>query len=116
LREDFRYGVNVKSVARQNDGAQGKPPWQIRVSSGDEINADAIVLATPAYAAAPALCLQRWPILRHGVFVDPDSAALVSVEVRPAGKCCCSRVQQFVAELVCSQEPYTTAVTRWPEN
>ena len=65
---------------------------------------------------APALCLQRWSILRHEVFVDPNSAALISVEVRPAGKCCFSQVPQFVAELVRSQEPYTAAVTRWPEN
>src|SRR5450759_1063495 len=46
----------------------------------------------------------------------PNSAALISVEAFPAGKGCCSRVQQFVAERVRSQEPYTAAVTRWPEN
>jgi oxygen-dependent protoporphyrinogen oxidase len=55
LRDDLQFGVNVKSVARQNDGSQGKPAWRIRVSRGDEIDADAIVVATAAYAAAPLL-------------------------------------------------------------
>ena len=55
LRDDLQFGVNVKSVAQQNDGSPAKPAWRIRVSSGDEIDADAIVVATPAYAAAPLL-------------------------------------------------------------
>jgi protoporphyrinogen/coproporphyrinogen III oxidase len=55
LRDDLQFGVNVKSIRRQNDVAQGKPAWRIRLSSGDEINADAVVVATPAYAAAPLL-------------------------------------------------------------
>src|SRR3984893_14797224 len=60
LRDDLQFGVNVKSVARQNDGSEGKPAWRMRVSSGDEIDADAIAVATPAYAAAP-LFLESMP-------------------------------------------------------
>ncbi len=54
LGQDLRCEVNVKSITRNHDG-QGEPVWRIRLSSGDEINADAVVLATPAYAAAPLL-------------------------------------------------------------
>ena len=55
FRDDLQFGMKVKSITRQNDGAQGMPAWRIRLSSGDEINADAVVVATPAYAAAPLL-------------------------------------------------------------
>jgi protoporphyrinogen/coproporphyrinogen III oxidase len=65
--------VNVKSIRRQNDVAQGKPAWRIRLSSGDEINADAVVVATPAYAAAPLL-VESMPKL---------SALLAGVEHAP---------------------------------
>jgi oxygen-dependent protoporphyrinogen oxidase len=73
LRDDIQFGVNVKSVARQNDGSPGKPTWRIRVSSGDEIDADAIVVATPAYGAAPLL-LESIPKL---------SALLAGIEHAP---------------------------------
>jgi oxygen-dependent protoporphyrinogen oxidase len=73
LRDDLQFGVDIKSVARQNDGSQGKPAWQIRVSSGDEINADAVVVATPAYAAAPLL-IESMPKL---------SALLAGIEHAP---------------------------------
>jgi protoporphyrinogen/coproporphyrinogen III oxidase len=55
LREDLRYGANVKSITARNRDDEEKPFWQIRLSRGDEINADAIVVATSAYAAAPLL-------------------------------------------------------------
>jgi len=55
LGEDLRLGAKVKSVTGQNVGDEGKPGWQICLSSGDEINADAVVVATPAYAAARLL-------------------------------------------------------------
>jgi protoporphyrinogen/coproporphyrinogen III oxidase len=51
--EDLRFGVEVKSVAARNGGGEEKPSWRIQLSSGDEINADAVVVATPAYAAGP---------------------------------------------------------------
>ena len=53
--EDLRFGVKVKSVAARNGGDEGKPGWRILLSSGDAINTDAVVAATPAYAAAPLL-------------------------------------------------------------
>jgi protoporphyrinogen/coproporphyrinogen III oxidase len=55
LGEDLRLGVNVKSITARNRDDEEKPLWRIRLSSGDEIDADAIVVATPAYAAAPLL-------------------------------------------------------------
>jgi protoporphyrinogen oxidase len=64
----------------------------------------------------PARYLRHWPTHPQQALADPNSAALISVEVRLAGKGCCSRLKQFVAERVPSQEPYTAAVTRWPEN
>jgi oxygen-dependent protoporphyrinogen oxidase len=55
LSADIRYGVSVKSVTAGNRADKEKPRWQIRLSSGDEIHGDAVVVATPAYAAAPLL-------------------------------------------------------------
>jgi protoporphyrinogen/coproporphyrinogen III oxidase len=55
LRDDLQFGVNVISITARNRDDEEKPLWRIRLSSGDEINADAIVVATPAYAAAPLL-------------------------------------------------------------
>ena len=55
LRDDLQFDVNVKSIAARNRDDKEKPIWRIRLSSGDEINADAIVVATSAYAAAPLL-------------------------------------------------------------
>jgi len=55
LGEDLRFGVKVKSLAAQNGGGEGEPCWRIHLSSGDEINADAVALTIPAYAAAPLL-------------------------------------------------------------
>jgi oxygen-dependent protoporphyrinogen oxidase len=53
LGEDLRFGAKVKSITAQNGEQERKPGWRIHLSSGDEINADAVVLATPAYAAVP---------------------------------------------------------------
>ncbi len=55
LRDDLQFGVNVKSITAPNRDDEEKALWRIRLSSGDEINTDAIVVATPAYAAAPLL-------------------------------------------------------------
>jgi oxygen-dependent protoporphyrinogen oxidase len=63
LGEDLRFGSKVESIAAYNGGDAGKPGWRIRLSGGDEISADAIVVAVPGYAAAillshsmPKLC------------------------------------------------------------
>ena len=62
LREDLRFGAKVESVA-YNTGDGANPGWRIRLSGGDEISADALVVAIPADAAAillgqsmPRLC------------------------------------------------------------
>ena len=55
LAEDLRCGTQVKSVGARNDGDDGKPGWRVHSSDGEEINADAIVVATPAYAAVQLL-------------------------------------------------------------
>jgi oxygen-dependent protoporphyrinogen oxidase len=86
LGADIRYGVNVKSVARQNDASQEKPGWRIRLSGGDEINADAIVVATPAYAAAPLL-IESMPKL---------SALLAGIEHAPMDVVSCAFDQRQV--------------------
>ena len=75
LRDDLRFGVKVKSVAARNGGEDGKPGWRIRLSSGDEINAYAIVVATPAYAAVPLL-IESVPKL---------SSLLAAIEHAPMG-------------------------------
>lgn len=54
LRGHVRFAAKVESViptALSNDGAQ--PGWQILLSNGEEIFTDALVMALPAYAAAP---------------------------------------------------------------
>ena len=55
LGEDLRFEVQVKSISPRNGKDGGKPDWRIHLSSGDEIVADAVVVAAPAYAAAPML-------------------------------------------------------------
>ncbi len=55
LGDDLRFSVKVKSVASRNGRDKGEPSWRIHLSSGDEIDAEAVVVATPAYAAVPLL-------------------------------------------------------------
>jgi protoporphyrinogen/coproporphyrinogen III oxidase len=55
LAEDLRCGTQVKSLAVRNGRGEGKTSWRIFLSSGEEINADAVVVATPAYAAVQLL-------------------------------------------------------------
>jgi oxygen-dependent protoporphyrinogen oxidase len=55
LEDDLRFGAKVESVAAYNGGDAGKPSWRIRLSGGDEISADALVVAIPAHAAATLL-------------------------------------------------------------
>jgi oxygen-dependent protoporphyrinogen oxidase len=55
LGNDLSFGTPVKSITARNAGDEGKPRWRIHLSGGDEISTDAIVIATPAYAAAPLL-------------------------------------------------------------
>jgi protoporphyrinogen/coproporphyrinogen III oxidase len=63
MGEDLRLRARVESVAH-NSGDGANPGWRIRLSSGgDDISADALVMAIPAYAAAillgqsmPKLC------------------------------------------------------------
>ncbi|HEX3544558.1 MAG TPA: protoporphyrinogen oxidase [Candidatus Acidoferrum sp.] len=55
LKEELQFGVKVQSVATLNGANEATPGWRIRLSSGDEINAGAVVLATPSYAAVPML-------------------------------------------------------------
>ncbi len=55
LKEAIKFGASVESVTtavRENgDG----PGWRVRVSGGEEILADAVVVAVPAYAAGAML-------------------------------------------------------------
>jgi oxygen-dependent protoporphyrinogen oxidase len=55
LRDHLRFGVNAESITAQNGDNQPDPVWRIRLSSGEELSAGAVVVATPAYAAAPLL-------------------------------------------------------------
>jgi oxygen-dependent protoporphyrinogen oxidase len=65
--------VSVKSITERKGDDEEKPFWRIRLSSGDEINADKVVVATPAYAAAPLL-IESMPKL---------SALLAGIEHAP---------------------------------
>ena len=62
LEEDLQFGANVKCITARNRDDEEKPLWRIRLSSGDEIDADMVVAAAPAYAAAPLL-LESIPTL-----------------------------------------------------
>ncbi len=58
LGEDIHFGATVESIAVAGNGsgtAAGDSTWQIRVSGGEELSAEAVVLATPAYAASSLL-------------------------------------------------------------
>ena len=56
LGEDIHFGATVESVTAARSGTSGSDAnWQIRVRGGEEFSAEAIVLATPAYAAASLL-------------------------------------------------------------
>jgi oxygen-dependent protoporphyrinogen oxidase len=55
LREELRFGAKVESVAALTGGDEGQPRWRIRLSGGDELTADGLVLAVPAHAAATLL-------------------------------------------------------------
>jgi oxygen-dependent protoporphyrinogen oxidase len=55
LGDDLRFGVKIKSITARNGGDEGRPGWRLHLSSGEEINADTVVVATPAYAAVPLL-------------------------------------------------------------
>jgi oxygen-dependent protoporphyrinogen oxidase len=61
LGEDLWFGAKVESVA-YNTGDGANPGWRIRLSGGDEISADALVVAIPADAAA-VLLAQSMPRL-----------------------------------------------------
>jgi protoporphyrinogen/coproporphyrinogen III oxidase len=55
LREDLQYGAKVESVEACNGADEPEPGWRIRLSTGDELTADTLVMAVPAYAAATLL-------------------------------------------------------------
>jgi protoporphyrinogen/coproporphyrinogen III oxidase len=55
LREELQFGAKVESVAALTGANEGEPRWRIRLSGGDELTADGLVLAVPANAAATLL-------------------------------------------------------------
>ena len=57
LGEDLHLGAQVESVAAAaaSGAVANQPIWQIRLSGGQEISVETVVLATPAYAAASLL-------------------------------------------------------------
>jgi oxygen-dependent protoporphyrinogen oxidase len=73
LGDDLQFGVNVKSITARNRDDEEKPGWLIRLSTGDEIDAEAVVVATPAHGAAPLL-IESMPNL---------SALLAGIEHAP---------------------------------
>jgi oxygen-dependent protoporphyrinogen oxidase len=75
LGEDVHLGAQVESVAAANGTAAKQPTWQICISGGEEFSADAVVFATPAYAAA-SLLKQSAPKL---------AALLAAIEHAPMG-------------------------------
>jgi len=73
LGENIRFATNVKFITARNGDDEDERCWRIRSSSGDEIDADAVVVATPAYGAAPLL-IESMPKL---------SALLAGIEHAP---------------------------------
>lgn len=53
LREEIRYGTRIACAEQvRNGGNAAKPGWQIRLSSGEKLAAEHLILAVPAYVAA----------------------------------------------------------------
>lgn len=53
LREMIRYRTKIESVASlRNEDSKTKAGWQIRLSGGEEITAEVLILAVPSYSAA----------------------------------------------------------------
>lgn len=76
LGEDIHFGATVESIAAAGNGTPGREfSWQIHVSGGEELSAEAVVFATPAYAAA-SLLQQSAPKL---------AALLAAIEHAPMG-------------------------------
>lgn len=76
LGEDIHFGATVESVAAGRSGNNGsKSNWQIRLCGGEELSAEAVVFAAPAYAAASML-QQSAPNL---------AALLAAIEHAPMG-------------------------------
>lgn len=56
LREEIRYGTAIARVEQVRDGGNAaKPCWRIGLSNGEELAAEHLILAIPAYAAAQLL-------------------------------------------------------------
>lgn len=56
LRKEIRYSAAIACVEQvRNGGNAAKPGWQIRLSSGERVVAEHLILAIPAYAAAQLL-------------------------------------------------------------
>ncbi len=56
LQENIVYNTKIESVTCKRGGnAASQPGWNIRVSTGEEINAEGLVIATPAFATARLL-------------------------------------------------------------
>jgi len=63
LGEDIHLGAKVEALAAGSGNGGGESGWRIRLRGGEELNAEAVVLALPAYAAA-SLLEQTAPKLR----------------------------------------------------
>ena len=56
LQAKISYERKVESVTLEQEGNATTPPgWRLRLATGHDIRADAVVLATPAHVAAPLL-------------------------------------------------------------
>jgi oxygen-dependent protoporphyrinogen oxidase len=70
---------------RAAGGAAECPPWTVRLAGGEQLAADAVVLALPAFAAAELVAGSR-PELAAGLAALPyASAATVALGYRPGG-------------------------------
>lgn len=80
-----RPAVEVRTAAPgdRRGGPSDGPPWTVRLAGGDELAADAVVLALPAFAAAELVAGSR-PALAGGLAALPyASAATVALGYPP---------------------------------
>ena len=76
LGEDVHFGARVESVTTsRSENSENETGWQIRVSAGEELSAEAVVLAVPAHVAAS--------LLRESA--PKSSGLLAAIEHAPMG-------------------------------
>src|SRR5262249_39390978 len=66
LQKDIRYRTKITSIAESpEENGRSRGGWGINLGTGEKIEAEHLVLAVPAHAAAELLCSVRPPLAAH---------------------------------------------------